>query len=333
MIPFMATLRSRNPAAARLMLLFLLGGALPLAEVPVAAGSPGREPEIAGQPVATGATTPRGESQIVALITEIRGSWSLEVEGEPLRPLAHGEGIPSGGRISPKSRAPNDKITVVYLYEREPGVCSCEDVEACGQPTSCRCKGQDPCLWPLEVNGPPASSLGGRLWHAATRFFSRPHGTYTTVLSRGGGDLHDAVVPWDGAKLDLREVLQDLEDGRYVLLLESPARPKPDSKASTLAPTTFNWESGRTSHVAVASLTPGLYRIRLEDADSTEQYAIVGEAWVLVADAANYGRLVASYRQALDLTIEWDDAVKGSTTQGFLRAYMEMLAEEDLQSP
>jgi hypothetical protein len=57
-----------------------------------------------------------------------------------------------------------------------------------------------------------------------------------------------------------------------------------------------------------------------------EIYEPVSTAWILICDSSDYEKSLASFRQAVALTKNWEDKVRPETARTFLQARLDHLA-------
>lgn len=238
---------------------------------------------------------------------EIQGDWRLNSNSST--PLRRWQKLPPGGSISIQVPTREAQIVIVSLS---------------GQLIETRKCWKDDCSRPINLPKlrPQRSVLGLAFEAAAELIFGSPP-RYSVHRNRTFDGLSDGVARLDKDQIDLTPLLK--QTGRYyVSWRPRPLRGRPGRWSD---PVGIRMQLGQPSLVPVTNFKPGLYEINLQR-QTGEIYETFASAWILVSAHPNYDRAVASFQQAVDLTEQWGTNVEPYTSQQFLRAYLDYLAQQ-----
>lgn len=253
--------------------------------------------------------SPPAAQDHIAYVMQIHGTWVVKGTTKPLAP---GHSVPPGVEIVRRTSGDprQDRITLVYRNNT----------------TSPRC--EHPCDSLTVLSSLTTTSWGRRVRDAVVTLIesaftglSSDPDRVASLHVRGRG-LQDGVVKLTDTRVDFGPTLRHTEAGRYVLRL-SPLTPSAPPIPLDSVP--FQWRRTSSAPVAIVGVTPGLYECRLfvlryGQLDDTGQ-----RAWVLIADAAAYDEVSASFIAITEMTTTWSE-VDEEAVQSFLRATLDTLA-------
>jgi hypothetical protein len=245
----------------------------------------------------------------VGYVKDMRGDWFLDN-----RPLRRGQALPDGGRITYKpSGESHSFIAIGDLNARTVIYKNCDNPGECNQPII---------LTGFEA---PEPSLVTTVVGIVMDAFFRKLPEHRSAISRGDA-LREGVVKLEGNKVELSPAFANMKRGKYLLRFVPISR-KPDAKRdASLNMVSFYWDPQKPAKLEVKGLTRGAYelqQLKLEDWEPQEPGT---EAWILIADAAEYDKALCSYQQAVAITSQWGKDTRPTTIRDFLRAYLEHLA-------
>ncbi|MGB8511036.1 MAG: hypothetical protein WCD76_21880 [Pyrinomonadaceae bacterium] len=248
--------------------------------------------------------------QQVGYVLEINGKWFLDGNAQ----LAKGRVLPAGGTISAQSPTGDDYIVIVNLSGRRIiARRTCRDSDECNHPIKLpRTVASEPSTMNVFM-----SSLMNLLGGEPDRY---------AIGTKRGGDLPDAVVQLKDGALDLRPLFESKGKGTYYLRLRAIPREGKPSGGKWTGPLTLNWEQTKPATVSASGLQPGLYELALLDRDGDDYLPSGASAWVLAGKPEEYGKMAASFQEAVALTRMWGADVTAEGVRGFLRAQLDRLA-------
>ncbi len=258
----------------------------------------------------------RSQERQIGFVLDVHGEWL--VAGKPLH---KGEPVQADDevRMSPKAKFGDGKIyfiNIILLNNRSLSK-ACSTLQSCSEPL----------LIPPSINVAP--SLAQRISEAAMRLFSRQPERYVPTLSRSvlvpDESLAEGLVKLDGNTMTLAGLLINMKRETYVLDLRAIGLggEAADGTGSTVVQ--FDWNVGSSSVITVSRLRPGLYDARLLKRAKDEVVPTDAEAWLLVVDSSRYDKVSRSFREAVEVTKQWD-GVDEYAKRSFLRACLEYLA-------
>jgi len=252
----------------------------------------------------------------VGLVLKLKGEWLLN--GKTIAP---GQRLPAGGKIyhaqlKPNEAAPKDYISVVF-FNGTIETRSWDDTESWNNPIQLpRAPKEAPSRWNQIVN-------------AVMGVFPGHPEKYTQMSVRGPTtDLQDAVVELNNGQLDLRAVLRNLNQGQYRIVFQPIQDKSTLGKGVTAKPIVFDWNSNTGALLRTQEIQPGLYRLRIENARSTDMIGSPLEAWILVSNHAQYQSTATAFEECISLTKQWAAKLPGDAARSFCRAYLDSLAAE-----
>lgn len=240
----------------------------------------------------------------IGRVLDVYGEWRLWENGRDVGRIERGQAVTSMSTARPRS---DEGWLVIHLIDDRVIKCQVGDLGACAQPLVLKAR----------------SAGRGRFFTAIELLLVGQPGLYEIVMARGReeDDLREAVVALDRGAVDLGPVFETAREGRYHLRL-SPVRP--DATRKKFAPFVFDWRRGASSKVAVAGLTPGLYRVLLLD-ESKDDEPTGADAWILVGDVGQFPKASAKFQQAVEWSRGWHEGDARRAERTFLRAYLDSL--------
>jgi hypothetical protein len=273
---------------------------------PACGSRPARSPLPTGPPTAAylGLTlsllstpAPAAGEETVGFVLEQVGEWQLD--GKRPRAIAEGDGLPAGGSVRPKAARPADETAprpklIVCLYTGKAKVYT------------------GPATLPGRRDPMPLS----RIWAAVSR---QPMSGYIHPVSRGIG-IPDGVVKLNGGVIDPARAFRGLAAGEHGMRFDPIAPRRHGARTTTIR---FAWDPEDPHPIPAGGLRPGLYRVTAPGEGTRP-----GEgAWILLSAAPEYDRAARSYREAYELSENWDGAIGPHAVIKFRRAYLKALAE------
>ena len=231
----------------------------------------------------------------LGFVLEQVGKWQISSDGGEARPVAAGQTVKAGDRLTPVPAAPDSRLTVVLL-----------DGDRLGCPTDPRCAA------PLKGKA-AAPGVGSRIVRAVSGLFSKPE-RYATTMSRGD-ELAEATLKLRGDKTDIAPLLEKLPAGRYHLAWTRLTDEGADSASPTWSDVT--WQPGKPRPFASRGLRPGIYRVALESG---------ADAWVLLSPEKKFAADSAAFAEAVKVVDGWGKDVPARAARSFLRATLESQA-------
>jgi hypothetical protein len=141
------------------------------------------------------------------------------------------------------------------------------------------------------------------------------------ALTRGSSGPSEAVLPYNTGRLDLGPALGKLASGHYVVNLA-----KIERAGVTMAPLRLDLDWNPPSGQTVATVTPGVYSLRVFTAD--DGYDIGSTVAVLIADAARYEQSSSRFRELKEASEAWNDQIRPTTLHYIWTLYLFDLAEK-----
>jgi hypothetical protein len=249
--------------------------------------------------------------QTFGYVLDVNGEWLLNGNEK----LYKGSSVTLGGVITANPANSSSYIVVVNgsgnIFEKR----------------NCRNAGECDRAIRLPRSAASPQSLVGRLVGlVADRIRGQPE-KHVSFSSRGA-DLNDALIKLHDKKIDLSPVFKNLQSDRYLLRFEKLSGNQKSS--NPLKPFTFEWDSKNPAPLAVNNLSPGLYRVSIQDVsllESEDEDEFAGsEAWVLVAAPREYPKAASTFNAAMNLTGQWGTDVKRASVRQFLRATLDVIA-------
>jgi hypothetical protein len=249
-------------------------------------------------------------------VLDIRGTWKLNSSAT----LFKGGSVPVGGTISTISIT--DPGTYIVVADRAGNIVQ---QRHCGNAGECSA----PIKLPAAAGGGP--SLASRIIGAAMALVSNEPSKYASLVSRGA-ELQEGVVKLEGNQVDLSSVFKNMNGDHYLLRIEPVRGAATISRGRTPKPLEFTWDPRKPTPLIVNQLTPGLYKVRLLDADPGGEHEPTGnDAWVCLTGPNQYARAATSFDEATRVTKQWGADVKQNTVREFLRASLEVINAQDAQ--
>ena len=167
-----------------------------------------------------------------------------------------------------------------------------------------------------------------RLLRAMGGLFSAHSEKYLITTVRGPGSLrlNEAVVKLDDGQIDLAPVFTDAPLGKYLVRLHfvgAEASREGNAMPQSLG---FDWKPGSKQRVAIPGLQPGLWRISLLQPEDKRPLGV--DAWALICAPGKYEKVAGSFDQVVALSKKWGEKVDSGEVQSFLRAALDVLAQQ-----
>jgi hypothetical protein len=189
----------------------------------------------------------------------------------------------------------------------------------------CEDKADPPCRQPVGakcaryITPPAKKSSVVSLIEAFRSAFAEPD-RYVTPVSRGLEPyLADSVLSLDDGRINLAPAFWEMEPGKYQVRVELLAQ------AKTIVQVPLEWTGKGPATVAVAGISPGLYRLVQVN---TQSEPVEPGAWVLVDGPDRFSKDLASFQSAQQEVRTWPDDVDRRVPQAVLRAYLDSLAKK-----
>jgi hypothetical protein len=256
-------------------------------------------------------------SQEVGIVLKLKGEWLLDG-----KPVVAGETLPAAGKIyhpPPKAGAPAsmDYISVVF-FDGTIESRSWDKAESWNSPIQ------------LPAVRKEAPSRWSRIVNAVMGIFPGHPEKYTQMSVRGPAtNIQDAVVDLNNGQLDLGPVFKHLKKGKYLIVLEPIQHTNTLTEKATSKPISFNWDPNTSPALWVDGIRPGLYSLRIQNAQSEDTSGNRSEAWILVSDHARYERTAAAFQECTALTETWASEAPADAAWSFRRAYLDSLALQE----
>jgi len=255
---------------------------------------------------------------VIGYVVKLTGKWAYLEPMARRTELVKGATLREGGRLRPLERG---SVITVGLLDGT----TCTSSRVSDEPAA----PPDLCPSPLTTIIKPPPAFLQRLGRALTMFFSSEEG-YVPALSRAGehGHLSDAVVMLKAGTLDISTVLANMPEGKHQFLLQrrTPALQPAGRHWNTLQTL---WVSkpkvGGTAFVPAPGLAVGLYRL-VEVASGSGDPTDV-DAWILLTAPGPYPAATEEFRAAQTLARGWESKLDAGFSRGWLRAYLECLAD------
>jgi hypothetical protein len=261
---------------------------------------------------------PRGPSQASVCdkqadgcIVGIKGRW-VKVDrksgAQTGTDLRFGESIEGNSCVAGRDGATS--LSVLFGGKAVSFACEGKPDPPCGQPIGTQCA--------RHIIPPEKKSWVVSLTAAFGSAFSEPD-RYVIPVSRGLEPyLVDSVLSLDDGRVDLAPTFREMEPGKYQVRFE------PLAQAKTIAQAPLKWTGKGPATVAVAGISPGLYRLVQVN---TQSEPVEPGAWVLVDGPDRFRKDSASFQSAQEEIKAWPDDVDPRAPQAVLRAYLDSLAK------
>jgi hypothetical protein len=249
----------------------------------------------------------------VGFVLKLKGEWLLNGKA-----LADGEKLPAGGKIYHVQRKrdqppPLDYISVVF-FDGTIESRSWDNLQSWNHPIRL----------PAAHKEPP--SQWSRIVTAVMGVFPGHPEKYTQMSVRGPAiDVQDTVVDINNGQLDLRSAFKHLKKGQYLIVLEPIQHTNTRAEEATSKPLSFDWDPNTSPALRVDGIRPGLYTLRVRNAQS-EGSGNRSEAWIVLAEHTRYESTAAAFRECVTLTEQWASEAPPDAARSFQRAYLESLA-------
>lgn len=260
--------------------------------------------------------------QQVGYVFAIEGNWSLNGGRTG---LVRGKDLPGNGTITSTSASTYDFITIADLNGKII--------------ISRKCSVRGECASPIRLPPPPRRpGLISTAFGAVMSLIWGEPDRYAVTRTRSG-ELPDAVVQLNGDQINLSPIFSKSDKGTYYLRLaslaavdqrqERKARSAPGQlrrPASQPSLVTLEWDPNHPMPMSVPKLKPGLYELTVLERQNGSFSPTDLTSWILISRPNTYGKSVASFQKAVDMTTEWGNAVTPEEARGFLRAQLDHLA-------
>lgn len=239
------------------------------------------------------------------------GEWFLSEDGKPPQKIKRGQALPFGAKL--RAQSPSATITII-LRDGEKIDCLGSQSKECRLPSA------------VKSTSHAKDALQGVIVAVMNLFSSQPT-RYASTISRGNR-LQDAVVRLANDKIDLSPVFENTSKDEYLLRFRPITRDRTTTRSGSLTRVPFSWDPDHASPATIRGIQPGLYGVSVWDPHLGEEESTPDEAWILVCGPSEYEKTAASWQQAVELTRTWGNDVRPLSVRGFLRAYLEALAEQ-----
>ena len=255
--------------------------------------------------------------QEIGIVLKLKGKWLLNG-----KPVAAGDKLPAGGKIyhAPSERAQPprlDYISVVF-FDGKIESRSWDKTESWNNPIQ------------LPTARKEAPSRWSRIVNAVMGVFPGHPEKYTQMSVRGPAiGVQDSVVDLNNDQLDLRSSFKNLKKGQYLVVLQPIQGVKAPTEKAASKPTPFDWDPNTRPTLRVDGIQPGLYAVRIRNAQSEDTSGNRSEAWILVSDHARYESTAAAFQECIILTEQWASDAPAEAARSFRRAYLDSLALQE----
>lgn len=253
------------------------------------------------------------QGQQVGYVLDLSGDWFLNGHSR----LNKGSSLSAGSTISTNS--PSDRSNYIVISDRRGNIISRRD---------CSKKGE--CNTPINLPQAQSTSVATTIIDLVMSIWGSNDDKYVPLISKGA-DLHEAVLKFDTNQTDLSTVFKDFDAGDYYVKFEPLTQKKISVNNKPVGPLAFKWDAAKPVPLSANGLNYGLYRLILLKARGRELKATGADAWVLVSDASRYDEVSNSFGEAVRLTEQWGEQVSPDAARGFLRAYLDLLANGETQ--
>lgn len=253
----------------------------------------------------------------VGLVLKLKGEWLLNGKA-----VVAGETLPGGGKIyhaRPERGQPPplDYISVVF-FDGTIESRSWDNLQSWNHPIQL----------PAARKGAP--SQWSRIVNAVMGVFPGHPEKYTQMSVRGPAiDVQDTVVDINNGQLDLRSAFKHLKKGQYLIVLEPIQHTKTPAEEATSKPLPFDWDPNTSPALPVDGIRPGLYTLRVRNAQTKDTSGNRSKAWILVSDRTRYESTAAAFQECITLTEQWGKKAPADAARSFLRAYLDALALQE----
>ena len=255
-------------------------------------------------------------AQVVAHVLDVSGQWRLEGSAAP---IASGQGLSAGAKITAVTSHPGDSITIVH------------DEDMSRQWTACDASAKNPCRNPIVVPGASASprqdAFMGMVQAAISVLLSKPPaiGThYALTLTRGDQKVKEmeAVVALDPAqRIVLPPAPDDMAAGQYTFSMARAGEKAATTQTVQLA-SDGTW-------AALKCDAPGLYDVSVSNADGEQ----VADVMLLVTTGPQYQTQQDAFASMKAHTAQWTGPSARSDEHLFLRAFLLQASQPGNRQP
>ena len=141
-----------------------------------------------------------------------------------------------------------------------------------------------PCTVTIPGFRPAPDSLLSRLGRAFSELASHRDSMPVSAISRGRsrGRLRQAVLPFNGGQLDLKDAAGSIDAGTYTVSLR-PIKTAPSTAQGPLRGS-VHWDPPEVTSASFPALAPGIYELTMASSEGDSRVSVA----VLVANAADY---------------------------------------------
>jgi hypothetical protein len=241
--------------------------------------------------------------QDVGFVVNLNGNWILNSS----RSLNAGSPLQAGDTIRARDPKAGDFIEIADLRGRIIKKLNCAEED---------------CKLPIVLKV-AESSVVTRWFRAVMGILNRSPKEHQVAISRGEGDLREAVVKIAGEQVELSSVMSNLRRDTYLLRFDSKK-----AGATPVGPIRVDWNPATLTSMTVKGLAPGLYVVRLLNNQDREPREPGTEAWVLFTKPEKFDQAFCEFREAVVLTEEWDKSTRENSKRQLLRATLTNLEME-----
>jgi hypothetical protein len=252
------------------------------------------------------------------VLSEKGDAWVLRDQSRLLHP---GDPIPADGELRNFRPRDGDEIVVAGLDAEIAKKIQCLG----GECKQCRLNSgtcYDP-ISPLRlVTSSQPSAVGLAIEAARQLLFGNPD-RFSAHRSRGlSRDLSDSVVLLSRDGCDLQSVFSQQIKGLYRFRIQELAA-SPSGKTWDSGDLSLDWDPEKpASRVSIAGLHAGLYRVYLLQQKGTGYGPSSTDAWILLTNADDYGRLGSLFHDVSTKVAPWEDLASPETVEAYLRAFL-----------
>ncbi|MGA7794449.1 MAG: hypothetical protein WCA19_15555 [Candidatus Acidiferrales bacterium] len=255
-------------------------------------------------------------------VLDIKGDWYLYPGGadsNEARKLSRWQDVPPGGVIRIKAPSTEDHISIVDIH------LNLLVAKKCAGPSTC----YQPIFLPRDLD---ESGISGQLNSLLTGAWNLLWGEpYQLSLFRTRGVtrlLDEGVAPIVNGAVDLRELMQRMPKGKY-LLASYQKQVQEGRQAEAIS---FDWNPEVGSAISIGDRGPGLYEINLTDSADRFTPPTSISLRVFLCSSKEYPATSSSFQTVRALSDKWTDAADPETIHTFLRAYLAEVARMNIET-
>jgi hypothetical protein len=262
---------------------------------------------VVGAVVSTAMALHGQQTRVAAHVLDTKGTWHLDGTATP---VAAGQGLIPGAKITAQSNQPGDAITIVQDDDMSRTHVACD-----GSPSN-------PCRNAILVQGLASASAGQSQFKnivqaALSVLLSKPPAVgshYALTLTRGlvSAEESEAVIALDPAqRIVLPPPPEHVRPGRYTISSSLVGQASPPTRQTCVYTSEGTWHPLPWS-------TPGLYQVSILNTAGVQ----VADTMLLVTPVAQYPAMLDSFNAIESRASTWTGPNARSDEHLFLRAFL-----------